>query len=761
MYAYLTRIAGKTAFALVLVLLAAGATAAAPKTAYDIPPQSLQSALLLYQEQSGLNLAYPDNLVKGKTSPGVNGEAADMEALSQLLRGTGLAYARTGQGGIVLREALAGTTAGSPGAAPDVRQDKVRKENALKLDNIVVTATKTEMKTHEVPAAVNVVTDEDIKLTPGADNYYDAIRNVPGVAVRKEGFQDTVLIRGKESSILINGRDMNPFITNTSLITGSMNVGMGAVERIEVIKGPQAAIHGSKAVSGVVNVIHKRGDKDNPFAELHGFYGTGDELSGGLNLGGGYENLSWFLDFSAAEQDEYKTPKGKIPYMDYKRKNLYVRLDYAFSDDHELYLDYTYNRSKNTLGGDGYHYTKSEWNQIYSHEPEYQGAFLTYNGKFSDIFSLYATAGIGKNDYEMIYSSPNYEPQHFLNKENETFFKEDIFQGEVRGTVNFLSDERLRGIFGVQYKNTDIDGSSDLTSNGIKERFFAWDERERYWAPYAQLEFKPIPYLLLVGGVRYDDYDSSGKKMTATNPNVGLSIFPFAGTDYDWSTIWCSYSEAFKTPTASERYLPGFLGGNPDLDPEKSQGWEIGLKQRIATWANFEMSYFQTDYENLIRLVTLGPMEWKFLNVDEAEYKGYELAAEIYPADWLTLHFSLTDLDREDKDTGKKLLGQPNQMFQYGVTLNDLYGFSFSLWGRQNEDFKVKSGGKKVAHPSEGDIIWDAKLLYRWDLTENSVFEPFISVENIGDEEYYAYPPDMGIMEGRTWHVGANLRVNF
>lgn len=173
------------------------------------------------------------------------------------------------------------------------------------------------------------------------------------------------------------------------------------------------------------------------------------------------------------------------------------------------------------------------------------------------------------------------------------------------------------------------------------------------------------------------------------------------------------------------------------------------------------MSYFQTDYEDLIKLVTLGPMEWKYLNVDEAEYKGYELAAEIYPADWLTLHFSLIDLDREDKDTGKKLLGQPNQMFQYGVTLNDLYGFSFSLWGRQNEDFKVKSGGKKVAHPSEGDIIWDAKLLYRWDLTENSVFEPFISVENIGDEEYYAYPPDMGIMEGRAWHVGANLRVNF
>ena len=131
-------------------------------------------------------------------------------------------------------------------------------EKTVKLDDVVVSATKTEMKTQEVPAAVNVVTDDDIKLTPGADNYYDAIRNVPGVAVNKGGFFDTVLMRGKEPSILINGRDMNPFITNTSMITGSMNVGMGAVERIEVIKGPQAAIHGSKAVSGAVNVIHKR-----------------------------------------------------------------------------------------------------------------------------------------------------------------------------------------------------------------------------------------------------------------------------------------------------------------------------------------------------------------------------------------------------------------------------------------------------------------------------------------------------------------------
>ena len=73
----------------------------------------------------------------------------------------------------------------------------------------------------------------------------------------------------------------------------------------------------------------------------------------------------------------------------------------------------------------------------------------------------------------------------------------------------------------------------------------------------------------------------------------------------------------------------------------------------------------------------------------------------------------------------------------------------------------MKVGGKEFTHPSEGDIIWDAKLLYRWDVNENSVFEPFVSVENIGDKKYYARSSDRNIMEGRAWHVGANLRVNF
>ena len=68
-------------------------------------------------------------------------------------------------------------------AEPEGNSAGKTQKKTIKLDDVVVSVIKTEMKIYEVSAAVNVVTDEDIKLTPGADNYYDAIRNVPGVKI--------------------------------------------------------------------------------------------------------------------------------------------------------------------------------------------------------------------------------------------------------------------------------------------------------------------------------------------------------------------------------------------------------------------------------------------------------------------------------------------------------------------------------------------------------------------------------------------------
>ena len=62
-----------------------------------------------------------------------------------------------------------------------------------------------------------------------------------------------------------------------------------------------------------------------------------------------------------------------------------------------------------------------------------------------------------------------------------------------------------------------------------------------------------------------------------------------------------SYSEAFNPPTAVQILgIGSMIAPNPNIEPEKAKGYEIGLKQRLSHWGNLELSYFDTNYDNLI-----------------------------------------------------------------------------------------------------------------------------------------------------------------
>lgn len=643
-----------------------------------------------------------------------------------------------------------------------------KKEEAVpevELEVMVVTVTKTPINIREVPASVNVVTSEEIKLRAQTDNFYDAIRNVPGLNITYEGTRPATYIRGARPSILINGREMSQFAGFYHLHGGL--VGMGAVDRIEVLKGPQSAVHGSKAISGVINVILKKGDKDYPYVEAGGFAGHGDQLQGSLRVGGGYDKLSYFLNVGAENQPEWETSDGTIPFTEERKQNIYSRFDYELNKKHTLSLEYMYNEGNEISGGKGTFYQQlCPWRFIYDQDYKLHGAFLSYQGDFTDWFSLYASFGLGENDYKWTMGpngtmDPASYPggdtlDEYLNKENVGKALEDFTAGEMRGTFNLLPENRLRAIAGVQYKDTKLDWTWQQYNNLVLDV----QEDEMYIAPYLQVEYKPVDHALLTAGVRYDSYDSGNKDSQKTSPRVGLSLFPFAHTGRNWTTLWASYSEAFKAPQANQLYH--LYGGNPDLKPEEAEGWEGGLKQRVGKWANLEFSYFDTDYKDQI-IHTWDPSTFTgmFKNVGKSKTKGYEALLEVYPTSWLTLHFGYMDLDMKDEITGKNIPLQPEKIYNYGLTIEELYGFNFSLWGNQKSDWTIDEAGMK--HPNEGDSIWNAKLLYRWNITDNGVFEPFISVENLTDEKLYGQPQYCGlyIQEERAFHVGATLKVNF
>ena len=109
----------------------------------------------------------------------------------------------------------------------------------------------------------------------------------------------------------------------------------------------------------------------------------------------------------------------------------------------------------------------------------------------------------------------------------------------------------------------------------------------------------------------------------------------------------------FRAPTIQEQFFPIF--GNPELEPEKSKSWEVGLQQGLlGETIVVDTAYFQIDYNNLIQKSPTG-----VANIGKARTRGVESALEIRSLPTITLKASYTYLDSKDRITGSELPFRP------------------------------------------------------------------------------------------------------
>ena len=151
----------------------------------------------------------------------------------------------------------------------------------LTVPETVVTATRVPTPVEEIPAGVTVIDRGSIEVH-GYDSLTQALADVPGVHVSPAGGlggQTSVFIRGTNSDHVLVLRDGMP-LTDAADPTGAFNFGtdtLSDIERIEIIRGPMAALYGSGAIGGVINLISRRGTEP-------GIHWSGD-------LAGGYPAL--------------------------------------------------------------------------------------------------------------------------------------------------------------------------------------------------------------------------------------------------------------------------------------------------------------------------------------------------------------------------------------------------------------------------------------------------------------------------------------
>jgi vitamin B12 transporter len=225
-------------------------------------------------------------------------------------------------------------------------------------------------------------------------------------------------------------------------------------------------------------------------------------------------------------------------------------------------------------------------------------------------------------------------------------------------------------------------------------------------------------------GVRVDDHSRFGAAVT-------YRLAPVVAIDEIGARFKATYGTGFKAPTLFQLYSPSpFAMGNPNLNPERSQSFDIGVEQSL--WkgrAALGATYFHTDFKDMINLLGTS-----YANVDRATAQGLELTAESRPLPDLTLGASYTFTKTEDLSTGLPLLRRAGNRFNmkadYAFLQKGHLRANLRVVGERDDmDFTAWPAARVTLDPY---VVMDVAASWRF----NEHLEVFGRIENLTNEKY-------------------------
>jgi vitamin B12 transporter len=227
-------------------------------------------------------------------------------------------------------------------------------------------------------------------------------------------------------------------------------------------------------------------------------------------------------------------------------------------------------------------------------------------------------------------------------------------------------------------------------------------------------------------GVRVDDHQEFGTETT-------YRIAPAYVIRETGTRVKATYGTGFKAPTLFQLFSSF---GNPDLDAETSQSWDVGVEQSFwGERARVGVTYFNNEFDDLIDFVSTGAFTGTYRNVDEAWSRGWELTGQVQPCKGLTLRGSYTHQETRDREANDELLRRPRN----SASGDALYTFDDGkadvglgiVWVGDRDDMDFST------FPAERVTLDDYTLVnlnaaYRF--SEHCTV--FGRVENVFDEEY-------------------------
>jgi iron complex outermembrane receptor protein len=487
---------------------------------------------------------------------------------------------------------------------------------------IVVAASKHEQRASVAPAAVTVVTAEEIELY-GYRSLADILRTQRGFYVASDGLNQFLGVRGflrpgewnARILVMVDGRPTREPIFGQTHLDQDFVVPVEMIKRVEIIRGPGSSLYGSNAVFAVINIITRDGADVKNWAELKAQGGNKETARGETIVGKKFDNG---LDVIAGASRFSSEGDNDIKYFGLHGAGY----DNGHMVDHDFegagsgfwkmsFQEFTFeadfmkrdkeNRAATYL---------TLWQDPGSMMEQRDDFSLRWDHKVSEGQSLHVQTFFSQYAYDQFYGLDDGSgPYRYNTTANSDWFGEDVH-------YDWQINKQNRLVFGTEAMQTTY--AKQLDYDSLNDPLVDVSNSFNWWALYAQDEYSPCDWLTLVGGLRMD-------KLQRFDPLLDPR-FAAIFTPNKADTFKLLYGQAFRAPNLYEMFYwsPGTNVGNPDLKPEINTTYEALWGHDYQSGWHSEAGYYYWITKNALGGVTTDDGSQQVQNVGTIWAQGVE-----------------------------------------------------------------------------------------------------------------------------------------
>ena len=703
---------------------------------------------------------------------------------------------------------------------------------AANLKEVIVSGTRSEQVSDDLAASIDIISSEDLEKGQVRD-IRDLARDLPNVSVKRAPARMTLAGANTgsdgNSGFNIRGRDGNQVLTLIDGIRvprsyvfaanafGRDYFDIGLVERVEIIRGPASALYGSDGMAGLVNFITHdpenflKGGKTIGGRATVGY--TGDDKgwnTGGTVAGRGNEVMSWLVSANVSrakaldnmgtnnsENVNRTTPNPQRDRNGALLGKMVLRPD--ATQKHELTLEHVQKRSEvNGLSALAVPpYTATSTREFNSFQDMNRNR-ASLNSQFRLDATLADTLQTA-----LSYQAADSRDYRFERRNAASDRVRDTTYDEKTWQLNVQAGKTLRTegsswvqkfTYGFDTTHTDVETLQTGLTPAVGETFplkrFP-DTKESSTAFYIQDEIAN-DHWIITPGVRYDRYklDADATGYASSIPPASLNdaaVSPKLGVLFrvtpEWS-LFGNYASGFKAPNASQVNAYRESGSfpfyktipNPDLQPEKSRNFEVGVRGRTGG-LSLDAAVFTGRYKDLIEenvVVVNGNMTspanalvYQTRNVSDARISGFEVKGDM---DWgrfgegqLSTPFAYGQAKGRNRTTNKGLNSVDPAKFNAGVRYSTV-GWEVRMdvthhAAKKADDVDAATAIAQFVTPSATTLDLSGQWRIRKDLRLN------VGIFNLTDKKYWNWADVRGVASNSNvldayTQPGRNVRVS-